>query len=294
MPMSPMLPPELEKAVFQQAAYESPHSIPTMMRVAWRFKIWLEPMLYNIMTMLGTRSQHPLRGYPMYSFALESEEEAASSSRTALIASSLRQLCINAVALPEALRVLPGSTSIDNLWISTDGWDYPLWPLIGALRPRRLHCYLETLLYDPRHPIGLDHDFFGNITHLEILRVFHVEVVPEICEGLEGLGNLTHLAFNDWVFVPMSMGLLRGCAKLRVLVFLGPQTLDVTENLRELCKEARFVQMSCTERIKDWHMGAVGGVDYWSRAEEFVEMRRRGEVDPLQFAILDEESERLL
>ncbi|KAJ7622099.1 hypothetical protein FB45DRAFT_1061727 [Roridomyces roridus] len=35
--------------------------------------------------------------------------------------------------------------------------------------------------------------------------------------------------------------------------------------------------MACTEYIKDGHQGALTGEDFWSRAEAFIESRRRGE-----------------
>jgi hypothetical protein len=39
---------------------------------------------------------------------------------------------------------------------------------------------------------------------------------------------------------------------------------------QELAKDSRFVAMGCQSRTKDWRMGAHTGVDYWSRAEDFV------------------------
>ncbi|KAJ7480301.1 hypothetical protein B0H11DRAFT_1916041 [Mycena galericulata] len=65
--------------------------------------------------------------------------------------------------------------------------------------------------------------------------------------------------------------------------------------LKDLAKDPHFVQMACSHYIKDWQMGALTGVDYWSRAEEFIAKRRSGKIDPLQYLIeVDEKFEALL
>ncbi|KAJ7131272.1 hypothetical protein C8R44DRAFT_871785 [Mycena epipterygia] len=37
---------ELERKIFELAALSRPKAIPTLMRVAWRVKLWVEPLLY--------------------------------------------------------------------------------------------------------------------------------------------------------------------------------------------------------------------------------------------------------
>ncbi|KAJ7616528.1 hypothetical protein FB45DRAFT_1063956 [Roridomyces roridus] len=58
----------------------------------------------------------------------------------------------------------------------------------------------------------------------------------------------------------------------------------------ELARDPRFVWMMCAQFIQDWHMGALSGVDYWTRAEDFVTRRRAG---LLEYALENDESLRL-
>ncbi|KAJ7741701.1 hypothetical protein B0H16DRAFT_1564897 [Mycena metata] len=54
---SPVLPPELERIIFEMAALLRPTNIPNLMRTAWRVKNWVEPLLYRtvfIQPMLST------------------------------------------------------------------------------------------------------------------------------------------------------------------------------------------------------------------------------------------------
>ncbi|KAJ7633578.1 hypothetical protein DFH06DRAFT_1222301 [Mycena polygramma] len=46
--LEPLLPVELEREIFEWAALLHPRSIPTFLRVARRFQIWLEPLLYRV------------------------------------------------------------------------------------------------------------------------------------------------------------------------------------------------------------------------------------------------------
>ncbi|KAJ7127280.1 hypothetical protein C8R43DRAFT_1211138 [Mycena crocata] len=59
---SPVLPPGLEKAIFEIVAQVRPLSIPVLMRVAWRVKIWLEPLLYRTL-LVSTDSNVVLEGH---------------------------------------------------------------------------------------------------------------------------------------------------------------------------------------------------------------------------------------
>ncbi|KAJ7659091.1 hypothetical protein DFH06DRAFT_1130657 [Mycena polygramma] len=45
--IQPNLPPELERHIFELAALSHPMLIPNMIRVAWRVKLWIEPLLYR-------------------------------------------------------------------------------------------------------------------------------------------------------------------------------------------------------------------------------------------------------
>ncbi|KAJ7121829.1 hypothetical protein C8R43DRAFT_1136349 [Mycena crocata] len=43
----PVLPVELEREIFEIAAHSRPRSVPTLVLVASRVKVWVEPFLYR-------------------------------------------------------------------------------------------------------------------------------------------------------------------------------------------------------------------------------------------------------
>ncbi|KAJ6463149.1 hypothetical protein C8R47DRAFT_1202082 [Mycena vitilis] len=49
----------------------------------------------------------------------------------------------------------------------------------------------------------------------------------------------------------------------------------------ELAEDVRFVSMVSD----DWVMGALAGVDYWTRAEDFIAKRRSGEINSLEYFV---------
>ncbi|KAJ7641924.1 hypothetical protein FB45DRAFT_862997 [Roridomyces roridus] len=112
--------------------------------------------------------------------------------------------------LSEALRVLPAATSIRTYWsraedsvemrslqftiLDDESEPVPTLFNVGHTDPPEP---AGALLYDPRHSIDLAHGFFGDLTHLEILRGGGARDLWGI--GMGGLQNLTDLAFNDRV-----------------------------------------------------------------------------------------------
>ncbi|KAJ7136382.1 hypothetical protein C8R43DRAFT_1203395 [Mycena crocata] len=55
---------------------------------------------------------------------------------------------------------------------------------------------------------------------------------------------------------------------------------EQAEHVSELAKDTRFMIMLCKFYLRDWQIGCHMGIDYWSRAEDFVAKRKRGEIDP--------------
>ncbi|KAJ7840154.1 hypothetical protein B0H13DRAFT_2677050 [Mycena leptocephala] len=73
---------------------------------------------------------------------------------------------------------------------------------------------------------------------------------------------------------------------LRVLACLNQYALLLNEAYAvSLMCDVRFVIMRIANYVKDWHIGAEGGADYWSRAEDFIERHRTGEINSLQYII---------
>ncbi|KAJ7147835.1 hypothetical protein C8R43DRAFT_1129391 [Mycena crocata] len=118
----------------------------------------------------------------------------------------------------------------------------------------------------------------------------------DIWSGLSLLSQLTHLqvSFDANGFIRISLPLLRTCKSLTVLIclntFHGYQGADKLIQAEGLQQEPQFVAMSFQYFCNDRQMGAHAGVDYWTRADDFIAKRRSGEIDPLQFRISEDAS----
>ncbi|KAJ7934152.1 hypothetical protein B0H13DRAFT_2262563 [Mycena leptocephala] len=194
----------------------------------------------------------------------------------------IRNFYLPQTTLEAVTTVLSECRGIDNLWVNGANWELQiLFPLIEDLPLKRLHCSLHTLFVSqPR--IDFNHRLFSQITHLEVFDY------PSNCFDLALIPHLTHLSFNKRVSHVVWLTLLRTCPSLRVLIGLMrglPTTLLGSPDEQDLARDPRFVTMYRPDALKNWAIGANTGIDYWSRAEEFIAKRRSGEVDALQYQI---------
>ncbi|KAJ7266381.1 hypothetical protein B0H12DRAFT_159323 [Mycena haematopus] len=265
-------PVELERVIFEMAADIRPLSIITFMLVARRVKEWVRPLLYRTIPVCGRQTDIP-EGHPFFriSTLLDMIHSGIFPGDT------VRNLFIQVGNKDDRKTLLSACPQIENLWIYTH-----LWPdqfaSISALPLKRLTCNLDVL-YGPAGPCDLTHRLFSRLTHLEILR-FRSQI-PDLAL----IPHLSHLAFS-FVYQPIGFlsRALSTCKSLRVLVVLNPSGLIRTAiaDHQELTHDKRFVVMEC-KYTEDWIVGAHTGIDYWSRAEEFVEKRRSGEIDALEY-----------
>ncbi|KAJ7616529.1 hypothetical protein FB45DRAFT_1063957 [Roridomyces roridus] len=261
-----MLPPELERQVFELAAYTQPHCIPRLMRVAWRVKEWVEPLLYRVILLSGhPRGLRRSRTYP--------HEDDEGFTRTLSISPEILRTCVRHLCVNDSPRL------VDQLLASctsvTDYWGFsPCAANLGSL-PQLTRLSTQLALVFLPHPIDFTHSLFSRITHLQVFDPLIPRDLAIWC-GLGSLPQLTHLAFSHGGYVNVFPELLR--------TPLVPQVPEA------LARQPRFVCMWCVEYVRDWHTSALGGGDFWERAEELVRKRRSGEVDPMQFYILEDAS----
>ncbi|KAF7369467.1 hypothetical protein MVEN_00276400 [Mycena venus] len=295
VPSPPALPPELERAVFETAAYTRPLSIPKFMLVAWRVKIWLEPLLFQTIV-VSRRREHDLladteslRDHP--TFQPHILLPIIQSASFPFPGASVRNLLVPWISNKDAAVILSACRCVENLWINPTGGE--LFHLIEDLPLKQLYCNVEDI-FGPQRQIDFTHRLFANITHFEVFDGFVFKSVhPELWTGIALIPHLTHLGFNDEGLVDTWLTLLTSCKSLRVLVVLEPglRTLIAGHPDEQiLAKDPRFVAMGCEFETKDWRLGAHTGIDYWSRAEDFIVRRRSGEVDALQYTIEEDES----
>ncbi|KAJ7751748.1 hypothetical protein DFH07DRAFT_774650 [Mycena maculata] len=288
---TPILPPELEKEIFQIAASSGPLSIPRLMLVAWRVKTWVEPMLYRVLVILGgtggPRGLNGMRGYP---FEDDEEFSRIQSIPTSILTESVRHLFLSGMPDPVTEFILSASSGVEDFfYLNFQQHNPSILDVLGRLSLKRLYCGISTDIFESVAQVDFSHALFSHITHLELFDQLDVDDT-DIWSNLALIPHLTHLALNC-LSVSLALTLLETCNLLRVLVFMRSSFDDDDESeLGKLARDSRFVQTDCAEFIKDWQMGALTGIDYWSRAEDFIMKRMSGEVDRFQYVMKYDES----
>ncbi|KAJ6514491.1 hypothetical protein C8R47DRAFT_1206836 [Mycena vitilis] len=282
--LTPYLPLELERHIFELCALSRPVGIPRLMLVAWRVKKWVEPILYRCLTVGYTKS---MKGYPF--LACRPFLDVLRSKPGSFFANAVRHLTLflprsdKEDAICYLCTVLSVCTGVENLSLACDSDDFAAYEILEAATPA---LPLRHLYADPRTLFSVlpsTNALFSRITHLEV-----TSLSDGIREELPLLLQLTHLAFDDYDFSPC-LALLKACQQLRVLVALSAPAQHFP-GLAALVQDMRFVTMTRSSFLKDWQMGVHAGIDYWTHAEDFIAQRRSGEIDALQYIIPGDDS----
>ncbi|KAJ7255599.1 hypothetical protein C8J57DRAFT_1345280 [Mycena rebaudengoi] len=259
--ISPSLPSDLEREIFEMAANRYPETIPALLLVAQRVLQWIEPLLYRTLVFIDHESPW---------------DPAAFCPESAKLAKYVQNMLIS-VAPPRvdfALRVLSFCSGIRKLTLFGS---YPtMLPALDKMQLRQLSVDLLELFgipaIDPARPL------FGALTHLRLLNS-----APELNFG--ELPALTHLCLPDRSSLGLISSTLANCSRLRVLVtmFRTRSGLRRYSNLDLSTDDPRLVLMPLSfeeQCVEDWKLSATGGRDIWLHAENFVARRRRGEIQP--------------
>ncbi|KAJ6580665.1 hypothetical protein B0H19DRAFT_1250973 [Mycena capillaripes] len=109
------LPTDLERVIFETAAHARPQSIPKLMLVAWRVKLWLEQLLYQTMMVgLASNLDVPI-GHPIFPTNLL---HLIQPTPTRVPGDFVRHLFLVA-NIDDARAILSACCRIENLWLST-------------------------------------------------------------------------------------------------------------------------------------------------------------------------------
>ncbi|KAF8174298.1 hypothetical protein K438DRAFT_1849213 [Mycena galopus ATCC 62051] len=278
--MNPRLPPELERKIFEIGAHEDSGIIQTLLRVAHRTRIWMEPMFYRVLWVDGhARSEKTyaiLAGlYPKPPGFLEDAvrhmylDETSHLSRAE--ARALLCMCENVVDLAVTGRFAePG-----------------LLPMLGGMHIHRLSTNLSNL-FGGSHVIDFNHPLFLTVTDLQMWDAM-LDVWTYM--QLAALPALTHLCLTDtvsweeWEARSVFRMLLVECKRLKVLVDLAPSHREWRMRGRAMnmaSADPRLVMVSMVFTSYPLHWGAGAevkrGADLWAAADSFVAARRRGEI----------------
>ncbi|KAJ6483522.1 hypothetical protein C8R47DRAFT_1048968 [Mycena vitilis] len=250
------LPPELERDIFELAAWKCPESIPTLILVAKRVCIWIEPQLYQVVLSSGTpeRLLRMLESKPaeflrrhVHHLALSSVIPRSEVARVLSICTDVQDLAIwTGDTYPELLTDMRNLSNLQRLSVN-------LYELFGGPKEFRLPNLVEVP--------------FLHLTHLDIF-----SHMPEALWPIFGmLPSLTHLAFSDYYSYEMMQTALDICPRLELVVVVWTQEDDVERSEDALgITDARFCIVSCQHFESDWERGAWGEGDFWSRADELL------------------------
>ncbi|KAF7369654.1 hypothetical protein MVEN_00296400 [Mycena venus] len=275
----PRLPPELERSIFEIAALLRPTDIPALLRIAWRVKLWIEPLLYRAIFLSFTLDASEREGFP--EIPLDTLLKKISTEAGSLVPSSVRHIFLELEedqkisAVEAILAACPGVTNIFVL----DDLTPEYLPILS-----RLPCLLRlTIDVPPLFSPGVI-DFgaplFRNLTHLEL-----VDGSRDLPSDIGLIPNLTHIAFNIDSGIATLHGRIQANAQLRCIAFL--HTSVALAETSPISEDTRFLCIRQTNFRADWIRGATIGVDYWALADAFIAAKQAGKVDRSQYCISD-------
>ncbi|KAF7368006.1 hypothetical protein MSAN_00866400 [Mycena sanguinolenta] len=268
----PRLPPELEHRIFKIAALARPIGVPTLMLVARRIKIWVEPILYRVVFLKDSAADYTdvlhYRGLPTFTpDALKKRsQQSFGHVRHLFIDDDL----VGETALTSWLLACTGATNLYAWLICTPGI---LDSISGFMNIQYLTIDVRALC-DTTVPLPL----FLTVTHLELLDFTNEsDNVDCVCRNLSLIPRLTHVALNWRLDSALSHATLCANPQLQCIVFLSPMApLDGSP----LLDDDRFACINPRVHFyPDWLNGAVFGQDFWYFADAFLAARRAGTID---------------
>ncbi|KAJ7061741.1 hypothetical protein C8F01DRAFT_145399 [Mycena amicta] len=254
--VEPRLPPELEHEVFATAALLDQDSIPTLLLVAHRVRVWIEPYLYRSFDLSVVTGRQALL-------------DVSSAKPASFLASAVRHVIFKIDGDSElhksALRICTGVTHL-AVSSATDNRNSGLLAILSLMHIERFAGSIVDLFdQPPEHRMDGRHPAFRFLTHLEIFDNLGSDAVDAFVIALP---SLTHLATESLHSGEQVQRLLKGCSNLLVMVLLLDGVPPVDDPRIVLCTYV------------DWAEAAAPAPQrtYWDIAEEFLEQKRRGEV----------------
>ncbi|KAJ6563952.1 hypothetical protein B0H19DRAFT_1258480 [Mycena capillaripes] len=288
----PTLPAELERLIFELTAFVCQESMPALVRVAQRVKIWFEQIFpaSGLLNVCGSRIEPLLYGVlTLNSARVAALTRLSNMKPPTFFRDHVRHIYFLSVPNDSIVKILSLCNGVVNVAISPVA-DRNIPSILETLPLKRIA--ISPWPYRPRL-ISTDyhHPLFTRITHLDILNW------PDrgwgAWTGLALLPCLTHLSFGtspSYIPVTIYRGVLTHCRSLEVLALIYE-----SESLRqraardpssEFESDPRFVGVVIeTEFVDEWKIGAGGGKDHWAVAERLVKLRRLSQTAPCKFPI---------
>ncbi|KAJ6550231.1 hypothetical protein B0H19DRAFT_1160665 [Mycena capillaripes] len=269
---NPRLPPELEKLIFEIAAFIHPAAMPRILRVAHRIQIWIEPLLYNVLAIIADDAPSPTTK-TRFIRRVRNINKLLRQREASFLRDHVRSVCLFAddpddyffCNYPKDFlpRLLSVCDTIVNLSFRGRGY---LVPHLGSLPLQRLSVNISYLYHNT--PPTFTQPFFLHVTHFDLYDLSWGDTWPD----LASLAHLTHLSFrHNMIQDSLWQGALTYCPLLEVLVLLSNGRYRTAP---PPSSDPRVVALRLVDYHADWELGARGGQDYWIRAEALVKERR--------------------
>ncbi|KAJ7636629.1 hypothetical protein FB45DRAFT_448385 [Roridomyces roridus] len=257
---SPRLPMDIERETFEWTAIAHPSSIPTLLLVARRVRIWVEPYLYRAIKVAP---------WPPYSI-MERDVLNGTGKPASFYRDAVRHLYIQDKPRADVLKICTRTRSITSFGRAPE-----LMPVLPQMDLRRLSLSLRELFNGPPYL----HPLFQTITHLDLHDIIGEDDEQDpVVRLLPALPALTHLCLCDQV--PPVRKILADCSHLQILVnpwLISDAALGRTLAANPPIQDPRFMVTVYNDVNDEWEAD-VKGHSIWEAAEEFVERKRRGEI----------------
>ncbi|KAJ7045070.1 hypothetical protein C8F04DRAFT_522885 [Mycena alexandri] len=168
----PVLPAELERVIFEFAAWQDPETVFTLVLVAKRVCIWIEPELYHIMLSRKQRLFRMMQSKPseflrqhVHHLTISANVEHADVVHILSTCTSVHNLAIwnNTVTLPELIPLIYKLTNLQRLSIN-----------LFALFSRRSDSFhLDQFRIPPSEELP-----FTSLTHLSLFGLVPEQLWP--------------------------------------------------------------------------------------------------------------------
>ncbi|KAF9050188.1 hypothetical protein BJ165DRAFT_991443 [Panaeolus papilionaceus] len=271
---SPRLPPELERIIFEMAAYDIVSKYPAansainLQLIAKHVQCWVQPIVYRVFAeMLDHDDMIP--GFRTYRKYPTLKQKAGPLIKVFLC--STMQPGVGLWSLKDLLQHCP---NIENL---------AMWCNSGALPA--LHTIISSFQHLKRFSAN-----FEKMTREQMLdpvfhRLTHLEIFGDICwDILLELKNLTHLSVDVTINsrqaakamgVKSVLGLLCQSEEnlLQVVKIIAYDTIKLVEDFRIVFLDSGLQYTS--ELQRDWIRGVNGELDSWEIANRVVYARKR-------------------
>ncbi|KAF7313124.1 hypothetical protein MKEN_00998600 [Mycena kentingensis (nom. inval.)] len=254
------LPPELEREIFELAAYSNFSFIPTLLLLAWRVHSWIERLLFEVVVLN------------------RSKKAAAFVAQSTRYAPFVRHLFFDMESeiTPEAASsILQHCTNVHD-FATIGQYSHPsILPILANMRIERLAICFEVLFGSPED-INLCHPFLVHVTHLDVFDMLTDKAIPLICDVLPQLPSLSHLCLNNERAGTILDRVLSSLPNLVLLVVLRPGAVEAMRIEEDPpVADDRLVFGTFRDYWGQWEACASGQPNFWTAAESIVLTRKR-------------------